>query len=256
MKFLWLSLFVFSSAFAGNEGGGGYVIYCDDRPVQVLDYYEATLPGLNGVPNLLSLNPSELEFTKQQILRRFSYIPDYMQTILTNHRDVLNTENWIIADLDIFQDDTNVAYKGCSKMVRAAHRQNGTVYLQTEIAPSLGEEQMYILSLHEWLYASSRKNTSESVRHVIRELLKAEKEFNPSRFVNLVGDLMSSWTTIDIKKSLNISSIGSEQKLNQVCREYGAEYVTYVKGRTRTQRNCGGDCTTWYISEITCAKLN
>ena len=252
-------LFHFNMAIAGQEvGNGGFVIECKNKPLMVLDYYEATLPTLNGTPTLLSLREDNLEHSKSIIYSRLSHLSTFYGQILGTYESVLNTDNWIMADLDLGKDDTNLPYKDCIKKSRVARRQGKTVYVQKGLVSKLGKGQQFVLALHEFLYASSQKTTSEKTRHVIRELLKSEEEYDQSRFKLQIEELFSRWGQVTYKKSGKFTE-GSDSfwsELNGLCKGEGSEFAVSYTGKSRTQPNCGGLCTTLYLKTLTCAALN
>lgn len=255
-----LSLLIpLNMAFAGQEAGnGGFVIECKNKPLMVLDYFEASLPTLDGTPTLLPLGENDLENSKTMIYTRLGNVNTFFGQILGTYESILNTNNWIITDLDLGEDDTNLPYKECIKKSRVAHRQGKTVYVQKDLVSKLDKGQQFVLALHEFLYASSQKSTSEKTRHVIRELLKSEEEFDQSRFTLQIQELFSHWGQVTYRKKGKFTEESSSfwSELNGLCKGEGAEFAVSYTGKSRTQLNCGGLCTTLYLKTLTCAVLN
>ena len=198
MKRLFLALTLLMSVGAlaetGREGGGGYVVACPNKPLLILDNYEATLRTISGTPELLSLENKDLDKTKMIIRKRLHLSASFGgQHTLVEFEHFLNTDDWIVVDdLNVQVDDTNTVYNGCEK-IRVAHRQAKTVYVQKELVDLLSDGQIHVLALHEYLYAASELDSSERTRHVIRELLKSEKTFSRKKLSEKLSDLLPTW---------------------------------------------------------------
>jgi hypothetical protein len=255
-----LDLFAFhAQALAGGDkaGNGGFVIQCEGQPLVVLDYYEASLSGPGGEAQLLSLASAELAADKTVIMSRLNALEQFDTAILKNFIEVEKVDNWIFADLDIQQDDTNMPYQGCQKPVRAAYRQSDTVYVQKSVVSQLSPGQIYVLSLHEWLYAASKLPTSDKVRHVMRELLKAPKLFSQVRLQEAVTDLFSQWKIVNAPDVVvqPMQTMQYAELLNKSCQSVGSEFVTNWSGWYSVAPNCMGYCQTTHYEQISCAKL-
>lgn len=246
--------------YAGGETGGGFVIQCAGQPLMVLDYYEATLPDLVGKPHLLPLETErDIQIAKNTMRRRVSRtsrFSSFQGVILNKFQEILKTEDWVVTQLNIGSDDTNTPYKECQQKFRAAIRQSKTIYLEERVVPKLSNGQLFVLSWHEFLYGSSALESSEKVRHVIRELLKVDEEFSQQRLNELVAALLSRWRPVTIQTELDLKSVSNTEPMDNACRARGAEFATAYKGDSWTKPNCAGGCTSYRIYELTCAKLN
>ncbi len=221
---------------AGNDGGGGFVIQCKGKPLVIQDYFEASLPNIKGVsPKLFPLDDESLKNTREIVIKRLETRTKalserlFYSSVLFAHYDFSKSENWVSAQLDQYPDDSKTPYKDC-KRLRIAFRQGSTVFVEASLVPQLSNGQIFVLELHEWLYAASRKNTSDSVRQVVRELLKSNEEFSEPRLVRLLGIMLTKWEMGEVRLKYGDLDTYSEENANSICRKYDWEYVVALFG--------------------------
>lgn len=158
--------------YAGVGAHGGNVVLCESALPVTLDYYDAALPTVGGLPDLINLNGLTATRVVELIRSRFEGSP--FQKIFDRivvHFGPLS--QWPVADLEDV-DDGGEPYslpKTCRR-VTAAVRQGETIYIDLSVFSLLSEAQKGLLYLHEILYYISKQDTSSSVRRVLRTLLK------------------------------------------------------------------------------------
>ena len=163
-------------AHAGFGAHGGNVVQCQGREPVVLDYYHASLPTLGQpAPELVDFSGLSEEQTTKNVVKmiRDLYFDSFANQLEENIEKIGPMKNWIQADLKQV-DDANEPYMlsaSCVRKTAAVRQENVVMYGDATVINALSPAQRGLLEVHEALYLLSGKDSSETVRSLLRELL-------------------------------------------------------------------------------------
>jgi len=185
---LLLSLLVLSHfAFAvdGREGHGGITVFCNGQPPVLLDYFNASLPTIDGPrPDLLPIEGLSEEETIALFNAKLDKLGfnDFRLQIEEALKKVGPINTWIASDLKQM-DDSNQPYNlppGCEPRTAAIRQKYNIMYGDPTVIKALSPAQRGVLRWHEAVYWKVNNGSwgnpdesSEGVRVFMREFLKS-----------------------------------------------------------------------------------
>ncbi len=163
---------IVSTALAGVGAHGGNVVICDGQPPVTLDYYNATLPTLDGPVKTTDLAGMSTAEAIATLRSRFdgSFFQDTFSDAVNKFGPY---QSWPLADLAQV-DDSNEPYilpPHC-KRVTGMIRQDQTIYVDPVVFKQLSPSQRALLYVHEMLYYISGMDSSEKIREMFRILMR------------------------------------------------------------------------------------
>ena len=175
-----LLMFASVQAWGGIGAHGGLAVSCPSQPTVMLDYYNASLPTLNGgsrqLVDIASMTEAQVENLIRSRIAGTSFEVKYPRI----SEKLGSFNDWIATDLRGI-DDSAEPYslpQACTKVVVAA-RQDDAMYIDPTAYSQLSAGQTGLLRAHEILYAIDGRDTSKYVRMFMREALLARP--NPQK---------------------------------------------------------------------------
>lgn len=195
---LLLGLLLTSQSKAGQETHGGDVLVCDDGRSTVLDYYYATLPGLNGPHEIDPIEGLSAAEVQSMVLDKVkgSYFHKALKGAVEQFGDI---NKWVATGHldDINDDGLPFSLPSNCHLEQGAVRTSNQVYVDVGIVRGLPSGEHGVLALHESIYSLVKENNSLGVKEVIREILSKNISINRlARSVRNIGVPFYGWESI------------------------------------------------------------
>lgn len=186
------ALFMFGHltfADLGREGHGGITVFCDGQMPVTLDYFNASLPTVNGPrPDLLAVDGLSEDQTIELLKSKLTQLgfDDFKRQVEEGLKAVGPIDTWIASNLKDMED-SNEPYHlppGCRPRTAAIRQNFGVMYGDPEVIAALSPAQRGLLRWHEAVYwhvnfvrIETRNESSEGVRVFMREFLKRNSAY-------------------------------------------------------------------------------
>jgi len=171
------SLFISVAAWAGGAGGfkgnGGDVVVCSDRPIQVLDLYEANF--LRTVkPNLGAANLTVDQKVEIYLAALSRFAPVRAKMLRDGIVRFANQTNFIsgVSIEDIPDSDQSFIIPANCKIMQIANRNplllppGKTFAIDQALWDQLDNDNKVVLMFHELIYEESTAKTSKAIRYL------------------------------------------------------------------------------------------